>query len=431
MSTDPVLDSEISSQIGTKKRFRESSPELESQLRPKLKTKKLRKQIPSSNKKFTITMKSSIGSDYTAIQKLIGKMYLEQNKTINKLEFIDFSVVNEKQKYDYYIPENKLIQILFNDFQIDCCWYKISSDHGTYQHNVTYLYELSLSADTKEIIDAMIAQACSTLTTLEIHHYDAKQGCFKIFGHVQNRTDNTLIIKAEDKEKLISYIDNFVSPEAEAKYDKFGMPYKLNILLHGKPGTGKTSLANIIANRYKKTIKIVHFDSDLTDSKLCSAVNSIDGKYSILLLEDIDCIFHEHGSNHNTCNVSISALINVLDGISRSRGLITIITTNFIKKLEQRLLRPGRINMMIEFNIISKEQIEGLLKLYGINLDKKIINKLVDLSQKHDLVPATFTEFMFRYLELGLNDTNYIELFKKYLTEIDVAISHKEGGMYN
>ena len=422
----------MSLEVGSKRPRDNNLIDLEESIRLILRTKKLRKNKPKSNKKFNITIISSC-SDYNNIQKFIGTIYTKQTKNNDKINLVfrDYDICDDKHIHTYYIPENTMVTIPFDNSQIECCWYKISSDHSTYAHVIDYLYELSLSADSKEIIDHMIEQACSISSILEIHYYNAKHDTFRKFGQVQKREDSTLIIKEEDKNKLISDIDKFVSVEAEAKYDKHGIPYKRNYLLHGKPGTGKTSLVNIIANRLKRTIKIISFDSDLTDAKLCAAVNSIDGKTSILLLEDIDCIFHEHGSNHNTCHVSISALINVLDGVARSNGLITIITTNYIKKLEQRLLRPGRINMMIEFNIISKEQIEGLLKLYEINLDKKTINKLVDLSQKHDLVPATFTEFMFRYLELGLNDTNYLDMFKKYLTEIDVAIIHKESTMYN
>jgi hypothetical protein len=191
-------------------------------------------QIPKSSKKNNITVKSTVIGEYNRIQKLIGKIYREQTMNTDNLnlEFIDFSMNNEKPIYLYNIPENSLIQIPFNGSHIDCCWYKISSDHGTYQSSVTYLYELSLSADTNEIIEAFIREACENKTSLQIQYFDAKIGLFMQCGNVQNRTDDTLIIKEEDKKKLLSDIDKFVLPETEAKYDKFGIPYKLNYYLY-------------------------------------------------------------------------------------------------------------------------------------------------------------------------------------------------------
>jgi hypothetical protein len=135
-------------------------------------------------------------------------------------------------------------------------------------------------------------------------------------------------------------------------------------------------------------------------------------------------------------------------------------------------LRPGRIDMMVQFEILSQEQLHGLLKSYNITLSKTIFSDLFTICQKDNLVPATLSEFMFRYIKDNddgsdaedekdakdtidakdakdaknakdakdakdskdandvknyiehneLNDSNFINLFKKYLQEINIVI---------
>lgn len=384
----------------------------------------LRTKTDTHLNKFTIKVESS--SDmYSSLQTFMCDMYITQYSNSADFSELRASYVRagEQPKIYYKLPEDTVITVTYEGHGIECFVQKISTDHGT-NHDVVYLYELSVTADTKAILDKLIFEACEEKESLLVYHYKAEQGHWQRYGKVQKRDESTLIIKKEDKDRLMMDVDEFIT--AEEEYDRHGMPYKRNYLFYGKPGTGKTSLVNVIANRIKRNINIISFDSDLGDSGLYSAVNSINGEKAILLLEDIDCIFHDRSTNMNNSKVSFSALLNVLDGVSRSKGLITIITTNYVKKLDKALLRPGRTDMMIEFTVITREQIEGLLAFYKITLDHKTMSELVKLSQKHELTPSVFSGFMFRKRKSVLDSTNYLELFKKYLAEIDVSLAHND-----
>ena len=72
---------------------------------------------------------------------------------------------------------------------------------------------------------------------------------------------------------LTDKIDRFIG--AEDKYLKLGLPYKMNILLDGYPGTGKTSLIFGIASHFKKKIAILNFNSKLDDTELMRALKLI------------------------------------------------------------------------------------------------------------------------------------------------------------
>jgi hypothetical protein len=385
----------------------------------------------NSTNNFNITIDSN-SDDFTNIEHFLCELYINQNKTNPYFNSIKISYVRggDSPKIFYKLPlgDNileKYINVIYKDTNITFNKYIISKDHGT-NHKITYLYEIHISAPNKEILDNLLFDICEDTENQVIFHYKSKEGYWQRYGNVQKRDEATLIINKEDKNKFLTDVEDFVKSEKD--YDYHGISYKRNYLLYGKPGTGKTSLVNVIANKTNRNINILSFDNDLTDSGLYCAISQISGDKAILLLEDIDCIFHERTVNNS--KVSFAAVLNILDGVIRSKGLITIITTNHIKKLDKALLRPGRIDMMLEFNIISKEQIDGLLAFYKINIEPQTKSELVKICQKHELTPGMLTGFMFRNRKLPLDNSNYIELLKIYLSEIDIILSDSSNSMY-
>lgn len=383
--------------------------------------KKLKNDIEFHNH-FTIKTQST-GDIYTKLQDFLCELYITQHKDFPEFVELQLSRVRhgENKKIIYKLPNDTKIKLVYKKSEIECFVKSISGDHGTFS-SVQYLYELSVTAPDKTIIDELVFDACEEKEQQVIYHYDPVDKIWKLYGNVQKRDSSTLIIN--QKEALLNDLDEFLASEED--YVSKGMPYKRNYLFYGKPGTGKSTLANVMANRTKRNINIVSFDAELGDSGLYNAVNTIDGNKSILLLEDIDCIFQDRSTNANNSKVSFSALLNVLDGVCRTRGLITIITTNYVKQLDKALLRPGRIDMMIKFTEISKEQILGLLELYKISLTSKIIDELMKLTRSHDLTPAVMSAFMFRNRKNKLDDSNYLHLFKKYLEEINSSLPNKD-----
>ena len=86
--------------------------------------------------------------------------------------------------------------------------------------------------------------------------------CGMIIGSFLNkhspRSINTIHLNGEDR-KMLDYINKFKMKATKDKYKKRGIPYKLNILLEGYPGTGKTSLIFVIASELKCVILRLKF----------------------------------------------------------------------------------------------------------------------------------------------------------------------------
>ena len=152
-----------------------------------------------------------------------------------------------------------------------------------------------------------------------------------------------------EENKIIDYIRNFLKPETKEFYEELGIPYKLNILFEGLPGTGKTSLIYTIASELKRDIAILNFNKDVDDNVFMRALRRLP-KNAIFVLEDIDVLFKERKENDNYKSmISFSGLLNSLDGMVFKDDLITIMTTNYECNKDIALKRPGRIDKSVNF----------------------------------------------------------------------------------
>jgi ATP-dependent 26S proteasome regulatory subunit len=62
--------------------------------------------------------------------------------------------------------------------------------------------------------------------------------------------------------------------------------------------------------------------------------------------------------------LTIGQILEVLDGIIECEDRLCIFTTNHIEKIDKALLRPGRIDMIIEFKKLRRCDIQNLFKLW-------------------------------------------------------------------
>jgi len=144
-------------------------------------------------------------------------------------------------------------------------------------------------------------------------------------------------------------------------YLERGIPYRRGYLLHGPPGTGKSSLITAIAGEIKMNVYVINLGSkSLTDELLIDVMSEAPSR-CILLLEDIDACLETSES----AKLTLSGLLNAIDGIVAQQGRILFMTTNTIEKLPPALIRPGRIDLRLFLGYAKKIQLKRLfLKFY-------------------------------------------------------------------
>jgi chaperone BCS1 len=105
-------------------------------------------------------------------------------------------------------------------------------------------------------------------------------------------------------------------------------------------------------------------DRALSDDRVMHLMNNVPEK-TFLLLEDVDCVVPTRaGYNHNQQqhnNVTLSGLLNAIDGAVASEERIVMMTTNHPDVLDPALVRPGRIDVRLEVGVVEEgEQGAGL-----------------------------------------------------------------------
>jgi hypothetical protein len=132
-------------------------------------------------------------------------------------------------------------------------------------------------------------------------------------------------------------------------YAERGLRYKRGYLFHGPPGSGKSTLINVLAARFKMDIAMVELDGG-RDS-ITQALMAIVPGNSLVVFEDID-----RCEDACTNGRGSSALLNALDGLSSSEGNIVIFTANHISKLNKALMRHGRMDRRIKIGLPTRDQ---------------------------------------------------------------------------
>jgi len=170
-----------------------------------------------------------------------------------------------------------------------------------------------------------------------------------------------VILPAGQVEELVADIQNFLGREAE--YNRLGQPWHRGYLLWGPPGTGKTSVAKALANHLSLDLWWAPLGDLDKDESLLSIVANVKER-SVLLLEDLDTLRAATRRDNESHELSMSALLNALDGVATPHGLITIITSNRPDVLDEAVTRPGRIDRKVEITYVVPEQATRLFELF-------------------------------------------------------------------
>jgi chaperone BCS1 len=193
----------------------------------------------------------------------------------------------------------------------------------------------------------------------------------RVLGYVP-RLLESVILKGDEKERLVHDIARFKA--SRKRYSDLGVPYHRGYLLYGPPGTGKTSFVSGLAQRFGMSVYLINLN-EFNDRTLVKAVNDVP-QNSVILFEDIDCMStgkarasgDEWAANKSLAGsdskdsiaammgVTLSGLLNVLDGFSAPEKVLFVMTTNHFEVLDPALLRPGRIDYRLYMGQASEEQ---------------------------------------------------------------------------
>ncbi|KAJ3891030.1 P-loop containing nucleoside triphosphate hydrolase protein, partial [Lentinula edodes] len=267
----------------------------------------------------------------------------------------------------------------------------------------------SVVARSNTILKQLVLQAKREYEAEAIHriqiYFADSHGGWRWTDSRHKRPMSSIVLNPGYKEMLLSDTKDFLN--SEKWYADRGIPFRRGYLLHGVPGSGKSSLIHAIAGELMLDIYALSLSAAwINDATLTTLMGRVPAR-CIVLLEDLDAAFTRNkkskdklksDSNNNGSGtttginsgsssrrrrtgtsgingganttdalsevntLSLSGLLNALDGVAAAEGRLLFATTNHLDHLDPALSRPGRMDVWIDFKNASKWQAEALFR---------------------------------------------------------------------
>jgi SpoVK/Ycf46/Vps4 family AAA+-type ATPase len=158
-----------------------------------------------------------------------------------------------------------------------------------------------------------------------------------VFERVKPHTDEIMIFENSPVNKVVKEIDTFWSRKAE--YDKLGLMQNRGIILYGPPGSGKSIGFQQVTEMMAKRGDIVFF--------VKSPEAIIEGMKAFRQIEPNRKVVIGFEEAEEMCRYNERTMLRLMDGDAKINRVLFLATTNYINKLPERMLRPGRFDVKV------------------------------------------------------------------------------------
>jgi mitochondrial chaperone BCS1 len=188
----------------------------------------------------------------------------KRGKLINEREYVT----------DFFIYRGKLI--LFEESKSDN------------ENNVLDFFCLDKSTKVLEDWLEEVNKSAQQKGKVRIFTYSGGTSWTLLKSKIQRAVENVWMedsLRADILSEITAYYE-----EDEAVARSLGIPWRKGYPFHGKPGTGKTTLAYALAGHFGMRVHVLSLTHPNLDDEMLLKLGEALGEKDLLLLEDIDCV---------------------------------------------------------------------------------------------------------------------------------------------
>ena len=315
---------------------------------------------------------------------------------------------------EYMDPNNKLYEM--EKFTHDCP-FLLHLKGKSYPQLETFLLKV-LDRYSKEISNPDGENNASG--KISVFHWRDSDLYWENCNQLVERSIQSIYLPKQQTQDVLHDVLHFISSPVKEMYMRFGIPYRKTYCFHGPPGTGKTSLIHAIASEIQRGISVFRFHSNTKEVDFLDAVRHIPKK-TIFAIEDFDCFFQQRDKQSSSASgLGFSAILNFLDGLSSNEGQIIFLTTNCIETIDPALKRPGRMDYILKFSYLTREQLQQMFLVFCPSQQSKIdlvFQKLRGLN----MTVCHVQKFLFSFVTS--NDRTLEDSLDSFLTEYQTFYS--------
>jgi hypothetical protein len=341
------------------------------------------------------------------------------------LDYSGLFMVNNKEEFSINADIRcKIISSIFKDDLIDTICFEIFSENLS----LTKLKKWVDDITVKYVIDKKNKFGSKLFYFSEIDTSNEPVAPSALLFNITefNTNKNLSNVYGEQIDVLRKRVELFGN---KAWYEKRGIPHTLGVFLSGPPGTGKTSVIKAISNTTKRHVFSLSLRKTSTQTQMRdlfyneSVRVKINDQYTtitiplanrIYVFEDVDCLsdillerkevvkedktefesqhgFSATGKKINTDVLTLSFLLNLFDGILETPGRILIMSSNHPEKIDKAVLRPGRIDLLLNLGYCTPKTIREMFQSF---YEREFTEMDFDIFKETSITPARVQEIL-------------------------------------
>lgn len=277
---------------------------------------------------------------------------------------------------------------------------RLDNNQGAYQLN--YEITVTLLGRSRKLIEDMVEEFRWRPNGKSIAIYTFNKNEWIRMARVGLRPLHTVVMNRSLKDSLIKNIEFYRSNRDW--YVERGLAHKKTFILHGIPGTGKTSIIKAIASHYGMNLCVINLGV-ISDATFEAAMASVPAN-SIVVIEDFDSAKSAHRRRgaqpvdpqapksvkvsesgqltvaYSTIDeptpspapaeenkedefsmLTLSGILNTLDGVISLDEKLVFMTTNHLDLMDPALIRKGRVDHIYEVKPLEHDEVTQYVEL--------------------------------------------------------------------